>query len=247
MRQHIQLLGNIINERFSWVPETTYGIPQKRGFKWLEREFTDRKVRGSNPAYASRLSLSRLWQPGSIQALVLPSGGTAARHRKGATAEQLLYYFIIHQKSPSSEHRVCICLQAPIHDVLTNTHAAGSLFEPVRGSNPAYASRLSLSRLWQPGSIQALVLPSGGTAARHRKGATAEQLLYYFIIHQKSPSSEHRVLFCLQAPIHDVLTNTHAAGKLLIRLLKTLRQPTTGFALLGAHQVSEFPSTLSST
>ncbi|KAG5443088.1 hypothetical protein CSKR_113848 [Clonorchis sinensis] len=53
----------------------------------LERECTDRKVRGSNPA--SRLPLSRLGQPGSIPALVLPSGGMAARHRKGATAERL--------------------------------------------------------------------------------------------------------------------------------------------------------------
>ncbi|KAG5451639.1 hypothetical protein CSKR_111803 [Clonorchis sinensis] len=54
--------------------------------KWLEREFTDRKVRGSNPTSSSRLPLSRLGQPGSIPALVLPSGGMAARHRKGATA-----------------------------------------------------------------------------------------------------------------------------------------------------------------
>ncbi|KAG5452035.1 hypothetical protein CSKR_110643 [Clonorchis sinensis] len=54
----------------------------------LERERTDRKVRGSNPTSASRLPLSRLGQPGSIPALVLPSGGMAARHRKGATAER---------------------------------------------------------------------------------------------------------------------------------------------------------------
>ncbi|KAG5453930.1 hypothetical protein CSKR_108681 [Clonorchis sinensis] len=54
----------------------------------LERERTDRKVRGSNPASESRLPLSRLGQPGSIPALVLPSGGMAARHRKGATAER---------------------------------------------------------------------------------------------------------------------------------------------------------------
>ncbi|KAG5450497.1 hypothetical protein CSKR_109095 [Clonorchis sinensis] len=53
----------------------------------LERERTDRKVRGSNPVSASRLPLSRLGQPGSIPALVLPSGGMAARHRKGATAD----------------------------------------------------------------------------------------------------------------------------------------------------------------
>ncbi|KAG5453011.1 hypothetical protein CSKR_109430 [Clonorchis sinensis] len=48
---------------------------------WLEREFTDRNVRGSNPTSASRLPLSRLGQPGSIPALVLPSGGMAVRHR----------------------------------------------------------------------------------------------------------------------------------------------------------------------
>ncbi|KAG5441692.1 hypothetical protein CSKR_103172 [Clonorchis sinensis] len=60
--------------------------------KWSEREFTGRKVRGSNPTSASRLPLSRLGQPGSIPALVLPSGGMAARHRKGATAERLFLY-----------------------------------------------------------------------------------------------------------------------------------------------------------
>ncbi|KAG5441132.1 hypothetical protein CSKR_102768, partial [Clonorchis sinensis] len=58
--------------------------------KWLEPEFTDRKVHGSNPTSASRLPLSRLGQPGSIPALLLPSGGMAARHQKGATAERLL-------------------------------------------------------------------------------------------------------------------------------------------------------------
>ncbi|KAG5450113.1 putative leucine--tRNA ligase, mitochondrial, partial [Clonorchis sinensis] len=58
-----------------------------RWLKWLEREFTDRRVRGSNPTSASRLPLSRFGQPGSIPALVLPSGDMAARHRKGVTAE----------------------------------------------------------------------------------------------------------------------------------------------------------------
>ncbi|KER20419.1 hypothetical protein T265_11021 [Opisthorchis viverrini] len=60
--------------------------------KWLEREFTDRKVRGSNPTSATQLPLPRLGQPGSISALVLPSGGMAARHRKGATAERFLSF-----------------------------------------------------------------------------------------------------------------------------------------------------------
>ncbi|KAG5452387.1 hypothetical protein CSKR_100803 [Clonorchis sinensis] len=57
--------------------------------RWLEREFTDWKIRGSNPNSASRLLLTRLGRPDSISALVLPSGGLAARHRKGATAGRL--------------------------------------------------------------------------------------------------------------------------------------------------------------
>ncbi|KER19280.1 hypothetical protein T265_11896 [Opisthorchis viverrini] len=81
--------------------ETADGLPpptskltntRKRSFQEgevaqrLECKFTDWKVRGSNPTSASRLPLFRLGQPGSIPALVRPSGGMAARHRKGATA-----------------------------------------------------------------------------------------------------------------------------------------------------------------
>ncbi|KER31841.1 hypothetical protein T265_01933 [Opisthorchis viverrini] len=61
---------------------------EARWLKGLEHEFTDRKVCGSNPTSASQLPLSRLGQPGSIPALVQPSGGMAVRHRKGATAER---------------------------------------------------------------------------------------------------------------------------------------------------------------
>ncbi|KAG5446106.1 hypothetical protein CSKR_103819 [Clonorchis sinensis] len=50
--------------------------------QWLEREFTDRKVRGLNPTSVSPLPLSGLGQPGIIPALVLPSGVMATRHRK---------------------------------------------------------------------------------------------------------------------------------------------------------------------
>ncbi|KAG5444601.1 Yip1 member 1 [Clonorchis sinensis] len=39
--------------------------------KWLEREFTDRELCGSNPTSASRIPLSRLGQPGNIPILVL--------------------------------------------------------------------------------------------------------------------------------------------------------------------------------
>ncbi|KER26596.1 hypothetical protein T265_13967, partial [Opisthorchis viverrini] len=58
---------------------------------WLERELTDRKARGSNPACASRLPLSGLAQLGSIPALVPPSCGMATRHQRGATAGQFTY------------------------------------------------------------------------------------------------------------------------------------------------------------
>ncbi|KER31036.1 hypothetical protein T265_02601 [Opisthorchis viverrini] len=68
-----------------------------RWTKWLEREFTDRKARGSNPISASRLPLSRLGQPGSIPALVPLSCGMAARHRKGATAERFNSHHIASQ------------------------------------------------------------------------------------------------------------------------------------------------------
>ncbi|KER22034.1 hypothetical protein T265_14954, partial [Opisthorchis viverrini] len=63
--------------------------PHKR-LKWLEREFSDLKIRSSNPTSTSRLPLSRLGQPGSTPALVLTSGSMATRHRKGATAERYL-------------------------------------------------------------------------------------------------------------------------------------------------------------
>ncbi|KAG5452878.1 hypothetical protein CSKR_107423 [Clonorchis sinensis] len=57
----------------------------------LGHELTDWKVRGSNPTSASRLLLSRSGHPDSIPDLALPSGGVAARHRKGVRAER---YFL---------------------------------------------------------------------------------------------------------------------------------------------------------
>ncbi|KAG5447083.1 hypothetical protein CSKR_108821 [Clonorchis sinensis] len=86
--------------RSSWLCRSTSGaspILQSNGqylpvrARWLEREFTNRNVRGSNPTSASRLPLSRLGQPGSIPVLVLPSSGMAATHRKGVTAERFIY------------------------------------------------------------------------------------------------------------------------------------------------------------
>ncbi|KAG5443898.1 hypothetical protein CSKR_100851 [Clonorchis sinensis] len=56
-----------------------------------KRGFTDQKVRGSEPTSASRLTLSRLGQIGSIPNLVLPLDSMVARHRKDVTAEQFRF------------------------------------------------------------------------------------------------------------------------------------------------------------
>ncbi|KER32271.1 hypothetical protein T265_01696 [Opisthorchis viverrini] len=57
--QYTQLPGNITNDRFSWVPGGSSTKPN--------------------------LFANELGQPGSIPALVLPSGSMAAGHRKGVT------------------------------------------------------------------------------------------------------------------------------------------------------------------
>ncbi|KAG5442654.1 Protein phosphatase 1 regulatory subunit 16A [Clonorchis sinensis] len=51
--------------------------------------------------------IAKLGQPGSIPALVLPSGGMAARHRKGVTAEQ--YVVCITQEELDDLHRLPEC------------------------------------------------------------------------------------------------------------------------------------------
>ncbi|KAG5445244.1 ATP synthase subunit alpha, mitochondrial [Clonorchis sinensis] len=139
-----------------------------------EREFTDRNFRGSNPTSVSRLSLSRIGQPSSIPDLVLPWGGMAVRHRKGATAER---FFNFCRMKRFLSHRQASCNSIEIAQRLERERTD----RKVRGSNPASASRLPLSRLGQPGSIPALVLPLGGMAARHRKGATAERFFLNFV------------------------------------------------------------------
>ncbi|KER21989.1 hypothetical protein T265_09819 [Opisthorchis viverrini] len=93
-------------------------------------------------------------KPGSILALILASSGMADRQREVARAERLAI--------------------SDLERRFINEELSG-LRRSVRGSNPTSATRLPLSRLGQPGSIPALVLPPGGMAARHRKGATAER------------------------------------------------------------------------
>ncbi|KER22970.1 hypothetical protein T265_09054 [Opisthorchis viverrini] len=67
-------------------------ILRENSLRGLERQFTDRNVRGSNLTSAPRLPLPRLGKPGSIPALTLPSGSMAVRHRKDATANKLIFF-----------------------------------------------------------------------------------------------------------------------------------------------------------
>ncbi|KAG5452452.1 hypothetical protein CSKR_201682, partial [Clonorchis sinensis] len=155
--------------------------------QWLEREFSDWNVRGSNPTSAFRL-LSRLRHPGSISTLVLPSGDMAARHRKGFTADRLFAIYSL-TAAPCFGRRVPRRWRKWLERIFTD--------RKVRGSNPTSASRLPLSRLGQPGSIPALVLPSGGMAARHRKVATAERFFLYFFYYKTAAAGPF-----FETPIH---------------------------------------------
>ncbi|KER24700.1 hypothetical protein T265_07700 [Opisthorchis viverrini] len=123
--------------------------------QWLEHEFTDRKVRGSNPTPALGLSLSRLGQPGSIPAYMHLSDGIAVSHQKGATSERIIH------SPPSPTFRPRIGTAQWSKRELT-----GPWFD-----STSRASVLLLYKLGQPGSISALVLPSGGAAAMRRNAA----------------------------------------------------------------------------
>ncbi|KER28768.1 hypothetical protein T265_04459 [Opisthorchis viverrini] len=153
---------------------------------------TAERVRGSTPTSASRLSPSSFGQPGSILALVLPSGGMAVRHRKDATAKR--YDFSLGDltaSQPSCLIRVAWQLGTERVPQLNDSFNASSpdvkpneySFSCNTFSVPScHATRRKYeghytARPEQPGTVLALVLLSGGIAARRRKGATAEQLL----------------------------------------------------------------------
>ncbi|KER24340.1 hypothetical protein T265_07979 [Opisthorchis viverrini] len=90
LQMNVLHIGTIFEiSHYIFIKKTTY--KRARWPKWLEREFADRKVRGSNPTSASRIPLSLLGQPDSIPALVQPSGGMAVRHQNGATVERCFY------------------------------------------------------------------------------------------------------------------------------------------------------------
>ncbi|KAG5441767.1 hypothetical protein CSKR_113455 [Clonorchis sinensis] len=116
--------------------------------KWLEREFTDRKLCGLNPTSASRLPLSRLGQPGSI-AVFQPSCFLQVAWQLGTERVLQPHGFFCYER-PSVER----WLEREFTD------------RKFRGSNPTSVSRLPLSKLGQPGSFLAFMLPSRGMAAR---------------------------------------------------------------------------------
>ncbi|KAG5452329.1 hypothetical protein CSKR_112798 [Clonorchis sinensis] len=99
-----------------------------RWFKLLEREFTDRKVRGSNPTSASRLPPSRLRQPDGISALVLPSGDMAAGHRKGVTAERFFLFLMTSKAANSDPSKV----QTILNDLNNSAARFGMRFTPAK-------------------------------------------------------------------------------------------------------------------
>ncbi|KER23319.1 hypothetical protein T265_08765 [Opisthorchis viverrini] len=127
-----------------------------------------------------------------------------AEHRLLGSQPDCHAWAVYEQPSnPVSDRRPKCCLSLPgqcITDTdLDNTWCwmlmLGEMAQVVRGSSPTSATRLPLSRLGQPGSIPALVLPSGGMAARHRKGATAEGFLSFFSL-VLDVQKKHRKLTC---------------------------------------------------
>ncbi|KER33625.1 hypothetical protein T265_00515 [Opisthorchis viverrini] len=79
--------------------------------------------------------------------------------------------------------RTLLCLLSPARGVIANSFSV----EPIRSFCRHYLNSSGFGdSYWgemaqQPGSILALVKPSGCMAVRHRKGATAERFFYTFI------------------------------------------------------------------
>ncbi|KAG5452611.1 hypothetical protein CSKR_100448 [Clonorchis sinensis] len=246
-----------------------------------EREFTDRKVRGTNPTSVSRLLPSRLGQPGTISALMLPSGVMAARHRKDVRAERL---FIIGLRSEVEKTSKRILVRSSddeqfdlstaglkshwsAHTTSANVveNSSYDQFGSSWGSSGRRSPRVSVKLMFylnpnwtdfdkythsqtnlvlhtqhvsQPAQISVL-----GTFFNGGPHCTTENWLSNCLV-TDSPTQTHTSYGSETTIVEHLKTSQR---KLFTRLLKILRQPTTGFALLGVHQVGavpEFPSTL---
>ncbi|KER21077.1 hypothetical protein T265_10520 [Opisthorchis viverrini] len=198
------------SDRFSGLAEgyitLTVESEDDRGemAQWLEREFTDWKVRGSN---LTRLHLSRLEQPGSIPALVLSSGGMAARHRMWLgdhihTNMRDLYthlrssnYYVEVLTNPftcfDARNYGTLLLVDPEEEFLPQeveklfidvTTLGLSLLTFADWYNTSVINALRFfdtnTKLERPGIISALVLPLDNMVARRLKDVTAERFIH---------------------------------------------------------------------
>ncbi|KER26057.1 hypothetical protein T265_06633 [Opisthorchis viverrini] len=132
-------------------------------------------------------------QRGSIPGLVLPSGDMADRHRNVAADERFRdsdCKTLVASAHPVRIEARVLVRKAPyfekedkngsVRDSALAYHNRTEMAQcrKVRGSNPTSASRPSLSRLGQPGSMPAPVFCSGRMAVRHRKDDTASLIIH---------------------------------------------------------------------
>ncbi|KER23951.1 LOW QUALITY PROTEIN: hypothetical protein T265_14533 [Opisthorchis viverrini] len=125
-----------------YVMVTTYHFGgDARWPKWLEREFTDRKVRGSNRTSASRLPLFRLGQPGSSPVLMQPSGDMAVRYRRVLQLNDHLggvHISLLISGHSGTAHVVCVTTDRMIfYSALPNLRlCGGEMDQVVRAEGP---------------------------------------------------------------------------------------------------------------
>ncbi|KER27590.1 LOW QUALITY PROTEIN: hypothetical protein T265_13764 [Opisthorchis viverrini] len=131
--------------------------------EWLECQFTDRKVRGSNPTSASRLPLSRPGRSGSVPALASPSSWTTLlyfwhtrssllrpRITKAHPVDRLVQgsHPLLQASTTTGVQRsidlVSICTETT-HKVAENSSTAHDRFRPSWGSSGRHSSRVSVN------------------------------------------------------------------------------------------------------
>ncbi|KAG5445665.1 hypothetical protein CSKR_111203 [Clonorchis sinensis] len=83
-----KLINPKSKDRFSELQHKTPENRWNEDYQMIERNLSNSSLRPVVWLQTSRHQ-SRLGQPGNIPALVIPSGGTAARHREGVTADGL--------------------------------------------------------------------------------------------------------------------------------------------------------------
>ncbi|KAG5449812.1 hypothetical protein CSKR_100551 [Clonorchis sinensis] len=77
----------------------------------------------------------------------------------------------------------------PVHYHLYKKNKLLHMFQGGRDGPSGWSANLLTERLGQPGSIPALVQPSGGMAVRHRKGATAERFIFFICPKPENPET----------------------------------------------------------